>query len=165
MGAVSVNEGDVYGITRNPWHTDYTPGGSSGGSAAAVAAGIVPAAHGGGSIRIPVHNCGLFGLKPTRGRTAFAPLLSEAWQGLVCEHALTRSVRDSALLLDIAAQTRHLSPYACPPPPEGGFSDSLIQPAGRLNIAFWQRPWFGGGNDADTQAAFSDGLMPCCCQI
>ncbi len=89
----------------------HTPGGSSGGAAAAVAAGVIPAAHGsdgGGSIRIPAHNCGLFGLKPSRGRVDSGPLLDEGWQGMVCEHALTRSVRDSALLLDIAAQNAAL---------------------------------------------------------
>ncbi len=160
-GLYPVTESGFYGITRNPWHTDYTPGGSSGGSAAAVASGIVAAAHGsdgGGSIRIPAHNCGLFGLKPTRGRTAFLPAVSEAWQGLVCEHALTRTVRDSALLLDIATQTQYLSHYACPPVPEGGFLKNLKRETGRLNIAFWSKPWLGGQNDEDTQQVFAQGL-------
>ncbi len=159
-GAYAVTEGELYGITRNPWDLDYTAGGSSGGSAAAVAAGVVPAAHGGdggGSIRLPAHNCGVFGLKPSRGRSSFAPSLSEAWQGLVCQHVLTRSVRDSAVLLDIAAQTAPQGLYACLKPAES-FSDGLKRETGRLKIAFWQRPWFGGDNDAGTQAAFAHSL-------
>ena len=103
-GAYPVTETEIYGITRNPWHLDYTAGGSSGGAAAAVASGVVPAAHGsdgGGSIRLPAHNCGVFGLKPTRGRSSYAPNASEAWQGLVCDHVLTPSVRDSAVLLAV----------------------------------------------------------------
>ena len=161
-GAYPITETEIYGITRNPWHPDYTAGGSSGGAAVAVAAGVVPAAHGsdgGGSIRLPAHNCGVFGLKPTRGRTAYGPLLSEAWQGLVCDHALTRSVRDSAALLDIAVQTQPQALYACPPPPVEGFSGSLKQETGRLKIAFWQRDWLcGQGNDAGTDAAFAHSL-------
>ena len=160
-GAYAVTETEIYGITRNPWHLDYTAGGSSGGAAAAVASGVVPAAHGsdgGGSIRLPAHNCGVFGLKPTRGRSSYAPNASEAWQGLVCDHVLTRSVRDSAVLLDIAAQTQERALYACPPPPENGFADSLKQETGRLKIAFWKQTWFGGGNDEGTEAAFAHSL-------
>ena len=159
-GAYAVTEGELYGITRNPWNLAYTAGGSSGGSAVAVAAGVVPAAHGGdggGSIRLPAHNCGVFGLKPSRGRSSLAPSLSEAWQGLVCEHVLTRSVRDSAVLLDIAAQTGSQALYACLKPAES-FSDGIKRETGRLKIAFWQRPWFGGDNDAGTQAAFAHSL-------
>ena len=160
-GAYAVTETEIYGITRNPWHLDYTAGGSSGGAAAAVASGVVPAAHGsdgGGSIRLPAHNCGVFGLKPTRGRSSYAPNASEAWQGLVCDHVLTRSVRDSAVLLDIAAQTQARALYACPPPPENGFADCLKQETGRLKIAFWKQAWFGGGNDEGTEAAFVHSL-------
>ena len=160
-GAYPVTETEIYGITRNPWHLDYTAGGSSGGAAAAVASGVVPAAHGsdgGGSIRLPAHNCGVFGLKPTRGRSSYAPNASEAWQGLVCDHVLTRSVRDSAVLLDIAAQTQARALYACPPPPENGFADSLKLEIGRLKIAFWKQTWFGGGNDEGTEAAFAHSL-------
>ena len=160
-GAYPVTETEIYGITRNPWHLDYTAGGSSGGAAAAVASGVVPAAHGsdgGGSIRLPAHNCGVFGLKPTRGRSSYAPNASEAWQGLVCDHVLTRSVRDSAVLLDIAAQTQARALYACPPPPENGFADSLKLETGRLKIAFWKQTWFGGGNDEGTEATFAHSL-------
>ena len=160
-GAYPVTETEIYGITRNPWNLDYTAGGSSGGAAVAVASGVVPAAHGsdgGGSIRVPAHNCGVFGLKPTRGRSSYAPNASEAWQGLVCDHVLTRSVRDSAVLLDIAAQTQARALYACPPPPENGFADSLKLETGRLKIAFWKQTWFGGGNDEGTEAAFAHSL-------
>ena len=100
----------------------------------------------------------LFGLKPTRGRSSYAPNASEAWQGLVCDHVLTRSVRDSAVLLDIAAQTQERALYACPPPPENGFTGSLKQETGRLKIAFWKQAWFGGGNDEGTEAAFAHSL-------
>ena len=100
----------------------------------------------------------MFGLKPTRGRSSYAPNASEAWQGLVCDHVLTRSVRDSAVLLDIAAQTQARALYACPPPPENGFADSLKQETGRLKIAFWKQTWFGGGNDEGTEAAFAHSL-------
>ena len=116
-GAYAVTETEIYGITRNPWNLDYTAGGSSGGAAVAVASGVVPAAHGSdgcGSIRLPAHNCGVFGLKPTRGRSSYAPNASEAWQGLICDHVLTRSVRDSAVLLDIAAQTQAPRPVCLP---------------------------------------------------
>src|SRR5207253_3056906 len=104
MGLLPVAEATAYGHpTRNPWDLTRTSGGSSGGSAAAIAAGYVPWAHasdGGGSIRIPASCCGLFGLKPTRARTPMGPDVGDGWHGLNVEHALTRSVRDSAALLD-----------------------------------------------------------------
>jgi len=101
---MGITEPKLYGPTRNPWNTDYTPGGSSGGSAAAVASGMVPIAganDGGGSIRIPAAYCGLFGLKPTRGRTPVGPDYGRVWQGASVEHVLTKTVRDSALMLDL----------------------------------------------------------------
>lgn len=101
---MGITEPKFYGPTRNPWNTDYTPGGSSGGSAAAVASGMVPIAganDGGGSIRIPAAYCGLFGLKPTRGRTPVGPQYGRAWQGASVEHVLTKTVRDSAYMLDL----------------------------------------------------------------
>ena len=94
----------LYGPTRNPWSTDHSTSGSSGGSAAAVASGMVPMAHGndvGGSIRYPASACGLFGLKPTRARVPLGPLYGDVANGMAVEHALTRTVRDSALLLDL----------------------------------------------------------------
>ncbi|TFJ92634.1 amidase [Lentibacillus salicampi] len=104
FGLKNITEPEVYGPTRNPWNTDYASGGSSGGAAAAVASGIVPAAgasDGGGSIRIPASFTGLFGLKPTRGRTPVGPGSGRQWQGASIDFALSRSVRDSAALLDI----------------------------------------------------------------
>ena len=110
-------EPSLFGPTVNPWSPSITPGGSSGGSAAAVAAGIVPAASGGdgtGSIRVPASCCGLVGLKPRRGRTSFAPGGGHGLEGLVNEHALTRTVRDSAALLDVVAGSAPGDPYTAP---------------------------------------------------
>ncbi|TGB02789.1 amidase [Halobacillus salinus] len=100
FGFTPATESNYLGYTKNPWHRKYSPGGSSGGAAAAVASGMVPFAHGsdgGGSIRIPASNCGVFGLKPTRGRTPFSTRLNS----FAASHAITRSVRDSAWLLDV----------------------------------------------------------------
>ena len=100
----NITEPELYGPTRNPWNTEHSPGGSSGGAAAAIASGIVPAAgasDGGGSIRIPASFTSLFGLKPTRGRTPVGPGAGRQWQGASIDFALTRSVRDSARLLDV----------------------------------------------------------------
>ena len=103
MAIGATTEPRLFGPTHNPWDTTRTSGGSSGGAAAAVAAGVVPMAHGndaGGSIRIPASCCGVFGLKPTRGRNPLGPHYGDVFSGLVAEHALTRAVRDSAALLD-----------------------------------------------------------------
>ena len=113
FGLTPVTESALFGPCRNPWDLSRTSGGSSGGAAAAVAAGILPAAHasdGGGSIRIPAAACGLFGLKPSRGRVSFAPN-GEGWGGASAMHAVTRSVRDSAVLLDIACRPQPGDPY------------------------------------------------------
>jgi amidase len=112
-------EPSLFGPTVNPWSPSITPGGSSGGSAAAVAAGVVPAASGGdgtGSIRVPASCCGLVGLKPRRGRSSFAPDAGHSLEGLVNGHALTRTVRDSAALLDVTAGSVPGDPYTAPPP-------------------------------------------------
>lgn len=118
-GVGAATEAAVYGgPTRNPWNLDHTPGGSSGGSGAAVAAGIVPAAHGsdgGGSVRIPAASCGLFGFKPTRARLPDGPYAGEGWAGMAIEGYLTRSVRDTAVLLDATQGTDLGAPYAAPP--------------------------------------------------
>jgi len=112
-------EPSLFGRAVNPWSPSITPGGSSGGSAAAVAARVVPAASGGdgtGSIRVPASCCGLVGLKPRRGRTSFAPGAGHGLEGLVNEHALTRTVRDSAALLDVVAGSAPGDPYNAPAP-------------------------------------------------
>ena len=112
-------EPSLFGPTVNPWSPTITPGGSSGGSASAVAAGVVPAASGGdgtGSIRVPASCCGLVGLKPRRGRSSFAPDSGHSLEGLVNAHAVTRTVRDSAALLDVIAGSAPGDPYTAPPP-------------------------------------------------
>jgi amidase len=129
-------ESTTWGATRNPWATDRTPGGSSGGSAAAVAAGLVGAAtgsDGAGSIRIPAANCGLFGLKPQRGRISLAPL-AEHWHGLSVNGCLSRTVRDTSLFLDVAAGPAS-GDAPVPPAPERPFLEAVAGPPGRLRIA------------------------------
>ena len=138
FGLLPTAESDFFGPCRNPWDTERSPGGSSGGSASAVAAGFVPMAHGndgGGSIRIPASCCGLFGLKPTRGRNPLGPDLAESWGGLVVEHAITRTVRDSATLLDITAGADVGDPYWAPPPARPFLKEVGANP-GKLRIAF-----------------------------
>src|SRR5262245_36459901 len=119
LGLASSTEPRLFGPTRNPWNLAHSAGGSSGGSAAAVAAGVVPMAHatdGGGSIRIPASACGLFGLKPTRARNPMGPDAGEGWGGASVGHAVTRSVRDSAALLDATCGPDLGDPYWAPPP-------------------------------------------------
>jgi len=119
LGLNVTTEPKAYGASRNPWNTEHSTGGSSGGSGAAVASGMVPAAHasdGGGSIRIPASECGLVGLKPSRGRVSLGPDYGEFWHGLVISHAVTRSVRDSAAILDAIAGAMPGDPYIAPPP-------------------------------------------------
>jgi len=138
FGLVPTTEPSLYGATVNPWNPSLTPGGSSGGSAAAVAAGIVPMAHGndaGGSIRIPASCCGLFGLKPTRGRNPLGPLFGDMGAGIVCEHAVTRTVRDSAALLDLTSGPDIGDPYQAPPK-ERPFLEEVGRKVGRLKIGF-----------------------------
>ena len=134
-----------HGPSLNPWDRSRSPGGSSGGAGAAVAAGIVPMAHGtdgGGSIRIPASACGLFGLKPSRARMPVGPVVGEAWNGLATGHVLTRSVRDSALMLDLIGGAESGDPYACPRP-SGPFLELAYQPASSLRIGLWRHSPFG----------------------
>jgi amidase len=138
LGLVATTEPRLFGPARNPWNPARTTGGSSGGSCAAVASGMVPMAHGndgGGSIRIPASCCGVFGLKPTRARITLAPDLGDLMGGLVVEHAVTRSVRDSAALLDATAGPAVGDPY-WPVEPPRPFLDEAHSNPGRLRIAF-----------------------------
>jgi amidase len=141
LGILPTTEPRLFGPSHNPWDIDRTPGGSSGGSAAAVAARIVPMAHGndgGGSIRIPASCCGLFGLKPTRARNPLGPDFGDIFSGLVIDHAVTRSVRDSAGLLDATAGPDVGDPYWAPPPTRPFLQEVGADP-GRLRIAFTAR--------------------------
>ena len=138
FGLVGYTEPEFHGPTRNPWNTDHTPGGSSGGSAAAVASGMVPLASandGGGSIRIPASCCGLFGLKVTRGRTPNGPNPGKTWQGAIAEHVISRSVRDSAAVLDATQGTDVGAPFIIPPPAVP-YLNEIEQDPGRLRIAY-----------------------------
>ncbi|HWP64509.1 MAG TPA: amidase [Candidatus Limnocylindria bacterium] len=141
LGSMTTTEPAAYGATHNPWHLDHSPGGSSGGSASAVAAGLTAVAEandGGGSIRIPASACGLVGLKPTRGRISLGPQLTDMWAGCVCEGFVTRSVRDTAALLDVAAGYMPGDPYTAPPPARP-YSDEVGAPSGRLRIGLMTR--------------------------
>ena len=138
FGILPTTEPLFFGPTRNPWNTKRTTGGSSGGTAAAVATGIVPMAHandGGGSIRIPSSCCGVFGIKPTRARNPLGPMYGDLQNGLVVEHALTRSVRDSAALLDATAGPDVGDPYWAPPPKRPFLQEVGADP-GKLRIAY-----------------------------
>ncbi|KTT63951.1 hypothetical protein NS383_17720 [Pseudomonas oryzihabitans] len=156
LGLHPYTESAVSGVTRNPWHLELSPGGSSGGSCAAVAAGMTPIAHGsdgGGSLRLPASHCGVFGLKPTRGRSPCGPYFSEIWQGLVVEHAVTRSVRDSAAMLDILSDGQDRGDaYQCSAP-EPSFLASLARHPGRLRIAYTFEPFLGGELNKDCRRA------------
>ncbi|MGC9371670.1 MAG: amidase, partial [Paracoccaceae bacterium] len=145
MGLLPVTEPRLYGPTHNPWDLNRTPGGSSGGSAAAVAARIVPLAHGndgGGSIRIPASCCGLFGFKPTRGRTPIGPDLTDAWQGMAVHHVVTLSVRDSAAMLDATAGPEPGALYRVSAPSRP-FVEEVGRDPGTLRIAFTAKPLLG----------------------
>jgi amidase len=163
LGILPTAEPKLFGATRNPWNLERTTGGSSGGSAAAVAAGLVPAAHandGGGSIRIPASCCGLFGLKPTRARVPLGPDLGDVMNGLVTEHAVTRSVRDSAALLDAVAGPEPGDPYAAPAPARP-FAQELGASPGRLRIGFTAKAPTGVAVHADCVRAVEDAAKLC----
>ena len=135
-------ETETFGITRNPWNLEHTPGGSSGGSGAAVAAGLVGAAQGtdgAGSIRIPASNCGIFGLKTQRGRVPYA--VGETWNGLSVSGPLARSVADAALFLDCVHGALPSDPFR-PPPPERPYAEAARTPPPALRIGLSFRPSF-----------------------
>ncbi|MCZ4316440.1 amidase [Comamonadaceae bacterium G21597-S1] len=163
FGLSPVTESQLFGLTRNPWRTDLTPGGSSGGSAAAVASGMVPMAHatdGGGSIRIPASCCGLFGLKPTRARSTAGPEGGEGLNGLAQQHVVSRSVRDSAALLDVIAGPMPGDPYQAVPP-ERPYLQEVARPCERLRIAFADTAPSGTPLDPSCIAAVQDAAQLC----
>ncbi|WP_306522716.1 amidase [Gemmatimonas sp.] len=165
FGLTPFTESEALGPARNPWDVSRTTGGSSGGSGAAVAARIVPIGHGGdggGSIRIPASCAGLFGLKPSRGRLPMGPDAGDAWRGFVQEHVITRSVRDSAAMLDCTAGDDIGTPLSCPPQ-ERPYLDEVQREPGRLRIAATTEPFFadtsrGDPVHADCRAALEDAV-------
>lgn len=150
-----VTEPEAFGATRNPINPAHTPGGSSGGAAAAVAAGIVPmagASDGGGSIRIPAAYCGLFGLRPSRGRVPYGPHHAEGWEGASSEHVLTRSVRDSAAMLDVLAGAAPGDPFTIAAA-AASFAELAQRAPGRLRIGFSTRSPIGTAVDDEVREA------------
>lgn len=163
LGASATTSAKLYGPCSTPWDLARNSGGSSGGSASAVAAGIVPVAYsndGGGSIRIPASCCGAFGLKPMRARVSTAPDGGEYWNGLVIEHAITRSVRDSAALLD-ASDGPKLGDYCAAPPKARPFLEEVGAEVGRLRIAVSAKPPFQTEVSSDCVAAMEDAAALC----
>ncbi len=156
LGMSPTTEARLYGgPTRNPWNRERSGGGSSGGAGVAVAAGMVPLAHGGdgaGSLRIPASCCGLFGLKLTRARNPSGPLVGESWGGLAGDHVVSRSVRDSAAVLDATAGADPGAPYRAPPVC-GSFLRALEVPVRRLRIAFLRTTFAGEPIDPHVAAA------------
>ena len=155
FGLLPVTEPELYGVTANPWNLGRTAGGSSGGAGAAVASGMVPAAHasdGGGSIRIPASVNGLFGLKPSRGRVPTGPLLGESWFGMSSGHALTRSVRDSAAILDAISGFEPGDPYTAPKH-EGSFQAMVDRDPPPLWIALSTDPLLGESMEEECRVA------------
>jgi amidase len=154
FGNHCATEPALFGRTLNPWRLELSPGGSSGGSAAAVAAGLIGAASGSdgtGSIRMPASCCGLVGLKPRRARSSFAPSAGQGLDGLATKHALTRTVRDSAVLLDVVAGSAPGDPYAAPPPLRPFVHEVGADP-GRLRVVRLERPPFAGTPDPRIEA-------------
>ena len=163
FGIPPMTENRLFGATRNPWDLARSPGGSSGGAAASVAARVVPMAHGGdggGSIRIPASACGIFGLKPTRGRNPLGPDAGDLLSGLVCEHAVTMSVRDSAALLDASSGPDRGDPYWAPPPARP-FLEEVGRAPGHLRIGFAKTAPSGVVLHADAIAAVEDAARLC----
>ncbi len=158
FGSKGITEPDAWGASRNPWQLDCSPGGSSGGSAAAVAAGIAPiagASDGGGSIRIPAASTGLFGLKPGRGRTPWGPDRAERMHGAAMNHVLSRSVRDSALMLD-ATHGPELGSLFKLAPPVRPYLDEVTREPGPLTVGFTARSPLGTKVDAEAVKAVED---------
>lgn len=154
FGLTTTTESLLYGATVNPWDTTRTSGGSSGGASAACAAGVIPMAHasdGGGSIRIPAGCCGLFGMKPSRGRTPMGPATTEGWNGQSTVHAVSHTVRDNAALLD-ATHGREIGSRYVAPEPDSTFLSALESDPKPLKIALWTTAPNGTKPSADAQA-------------
>jgi amidase len=161
LGLAPSTETSLTSVTRNPWDLSRTAGGSSGGAAAAVAAGVAPVAHasdGGGSIRIPASCCGLFGLKPTRARTPAGPLVGEGWGGLSTSHVVSRSVRDSAAMLDATEGPAPGDPYCAPRPKRPYLAELRIEPE-PLRIALQRRPMSGVAVDRECLRAVDEAAV------
>jgi amidase len=153
-----VSDSQLFGRTNNPWNVDHTPGGSSGGAAAAVASGVVPMAagnDGGGSIRIPAACCGLFGLKPSRGRVSSGPAFGEYWYGASCEGVLSRSVRDTVAALDVSAGGEPGDPFVIPKPTEP-YAAAMQRDPPRLRIGFSSASPIGTDVHPEAVAAVND---------
>lgn len=160
FGILPTTEPLLHGPCHNPWKLGVTTGGSSGGAAAVVAARIVPVAHGGdagGSIRIPASCCGVFGLKPTRGRNPMGPDGSERGHGLGAEHVLSMSVRDSAAFLDASAGPESTAPYWAPPQGRS-YLEETRTPAGKLKIAYTHKPLLPGTEHEDCRRSVEDAV-------
>ena len=156
FGTKAVTESVATGATRNPWHLDHTPGGSSGGTAAAVAAGVVPvagASDGGGSIRIPAACCGLFGLKPGRGLVPAGPLRAESFHGAATDGVISRTVRDTAAMLDVLTSARDLGGPYLSARPEDSYRNLAAREPGRLRIGYTTKSPIGAPVDAEAVAA------------
>jgi amidase len=159
LGILPTTEPRAYGPTRNPWDLNRSVGGSSGGSAAAVAAGMVPMAHandGGGSIRIPAANCGLVGLKPSRQRISEGPLVGDFMSGLTAELCVSRSVRDTAALLEAVHGPAPGDPYVAPPPSRP-YTEEVGADPGKLRIALWTETVIEQDADPEVVAAAEAG--------
>src|SRR5579871_2964011 len=160
FGIPGTTEGRFLGNCRNPWNPNHSTGGSSGGAAAAVASGIVPMAHasdGLGSIRIPAAQCGLFGIKPTQFRNPGGPDDRGRAHGLICDHVVTRTVRDSAAMLDWTGYPEDNAPYA-PAPKVRPYTDEIQTPPGRLRIAFTTETITGTSLHPDVQATVEEAV-------
>ncbi len=155
LGILPTTEPRAHGPSRNPWDCEHSTGGSSGGSAAAVASGMVPIAHandGGGSIRIPASNCGLVGLKPSRQRISEGPLVGDFMSGLTAELCVSRSVRDTAALLEAVHGPAPGDPYVAPPPARP-YTEEVVADPGRLRIALWTETVIEQDADPEVVAA------------
>jgi len=162
FGQTATTESRLFGLTRNPWNRELSAGGSSGGAAVAVASGIVPVAHasdGGGSIRIPASHCGVFGLKPSRGRVPMGPKIQEGWMGLSSQNVISRSVRDSALFLQMSQGPEAGSRIR---PPVHDLLQAIARPPAYLRIALMLGNPFGMPVHPDCLAAAQ--FAAACCE-